>query len=150
MAEELAYSKGRLAPEERRYFTPDQADRAIPLIRRVVDDLVEVFHQVMELRGLGAADPDHDDPQQTSAYDAGMQRLSELLEELQSVGVELRDFELGVVGFPSMHKGREILLIWQRGDHAVQTWQEIEDGLESRKPLDSLGDDQPPQPPIPD
>lgn len=150
MAEELAFRRKRKEPEARHYFSPAEANRAVPLIRRVVDDLMKVFHKVMALRGAGASDPYHEDAGEVRDYDAGMQRLSELLEELQTVGVELRDFDRGVVAFPGMHQGREILLLWQHGDEQVASWQEVGDGLDARKPLDSLEEHTGQPPPMPD
>jgi hypothetical protein len=62
-----------------------------------------------------------------------MDHLSELVDELRVVGVELKDFEKGLVDFPAVHEGREVFLCWHWGEDKVQTWHEIDAGYAGRQ-----------------
>ena len=52
-------------------------------------------------------------------------QINTLIEELQAVGVELKDFDKMLLDFPAIHEGREIYLCWHRGETAVQAWHEV-------------------------
>lgn len=71
-------------------------------------------------------------------YRRSMDRLRELVHELDLVGVDLLDFERGLVSFPTLHDGREAALSWQLGEEDVAYWHEPEAGVESREPIATL------------
>ena len=124
---------------EKKYFTLEQANRALPYVRRVVDDITGVYSRIIELRKC-ADKPGGPDTEAEREYEKTMDRLSELVDELHAVGVELKDFELGLVDFPAMHQGREVLLCWKRGEPSVQHWHELDAGLSGRQPVSILDD----------
>ena len=64
-----------------------------------------------------------------------MDHLSDLFDELHQVGVELKDFEKGLLDFPAVHEGREICLCWHRGEQCVGAWHELDAGPEERHSL---------------
>ena len=67
-----------------------------------------------------------------------MNRLRELVRELDLVGVDLLDFERGLISFPTLHDGREAALSWHLGEEEVMYWHEPEAGLESRESIATL------------
>ena len=96
---------------DKKYFTVAQANNALPYVSRVVEDIAVVYGRIIELR-RGADKPGGPDPDTEKEYEVTMDRLSELVDELHAVGVELKDFELGLVDFPAIHDGRDVLLCW--------------------------------------
>lgn len=114
------------------YFTVEQANRALVYVRRVVRDVQRAYRQALaiqsETHGVGESTDD-------DRYEALMRRLGELHEELQTVGVELKDYDLGLVDFPAWHDDREVCLCWQLGESHVATWHELEDGFAGRQPI---------------
>lgn len=120
------------APDaDAKHFTVSQANSALPYVSRIVDDIAEVYSRVLELRS-GADTGDERE------YETTMDRLSALVDELHAVGVELKDFELGLVDFPAVHEGRDILLCWKRGEADIDHWHEIDAGLAGRQPVTLL------------
>lgn len=56
--------------------------------------------------------------------------------QLESLGVQLKDYTQGLIDFPSMREGRVVLLCWKadEGDQ-VEWWHDVEDGFGGRQPL---------------
>jgi len=123
------------APDaDKTYFSLAQANSALPYVSRIVDDITEVYSEIIELR-RDAEKPNGQDTASEKAYETAMDRLSTLVDELHAVGVELKDFELGLVDFPALHEGRDILLCWKRGESDIGHWHEIDAGLAGRQPV---------------
>ncbi|MEM1109698.1 MAG: DUF2203 family protein [Planctomycetota bacterium] len=101
----------------------EEANRALPYVSRVAVDIAEVYGQVIELRNeLENLDEGSLRDLTEREYEAMMDRLGGLIDELHLAGVELRDFELGRVDFPSVFEEQEIMLAWQAGELAVTRW----------------------------
>jgi hypothetical protein len=67
-----------------------------------------------------------------------MDRLGELVDELHAVGVELRDFELGLIAFPCDHDDRTVLLSWQPEEDGVGHFHEQDESVAERRPIVEL------------
>lgn len=58
------------------------------------------------------------------------------MSELEALGVQLKDFERGLVDFPSLREGRVVLLCWQLGEgDQLEWWHDMEAGFSGRTPL---------------
>jgi hypothetical protein len=65
----------------------------------------------------------------------GEERMRELQEELAQLGVELKDFFIGLIDFRSMQDGREVYLCWKLGEPDVGHWHELDAGYAGRRPI---------------
>jgi hypothetical protein len=55
-------------------------------------------------------------------------------------GVELKDIEIGLVDFPAIVEGEEVLLCWRQGEAEIGYYHSRRDGFSGRKPIsDQLG-----------
>ena len=126
---------------EKKYFTLAEANRALPYVARVVVDIARVYARVVELRQElerpGPRRPTHENLE--ARYETAMDQLSELVDEINNVGAELKDFEKGLVDFPALHEGREVLLCWQRDEAEITHWHEVDAGYAGRRPVRELG-----------
>ncbi len=123
----------------RKRFTRDEADRSLAYVAPVVRDVQAQYGRILELRKSmqrPAADGDADAA--VPAYEAAMDRLGELVDELHAVGVELRDFERGLIAFPCDHKDRTMLLSWQPGEANIAHFHEQDESVAERRPLAEL------------
>lgn len=128
----------------RKYFTVGEADRTLPLVSRIVGDIVAEYRRWTDLLRryeIVAAGSDG----QAGETDAQVELRRELeqiaeqidryIDELQQIGCEFKGFEEGLVDFHSKWEGRDIYLCWKLGEEAVSHWHEIEDGYRGRQEL---------------
>ena len=122
-----------------RRFTLDQANRALPLVRRIVTDIVRTHASAAEFRDLldRAAGAREQQAIQRD-MDRAVDRLAELIDELADIGVELKDYENGLVDFIGKHEGRDVYLCWKLGEERITRWHELTAGFAGRKPVSLL------------
>ena len=125
----------------KKHFSLAEANRSLILVRRIVSDIVDHYKQ---LRALHETYQALDEKGHMSRAEEARQRyvvvtdhLSELREELEDIGCELKDFEVGLVDFPSLRDGREIFFCWKLGEDEVGYWHAVTSGFSGRKPIDA-------------
>jgi hypothetical protein len=118
----------------KKYFSLSEANRSLPYVSRVIEDLTACYGRVVDFRRRIESPSTRENREHLEAeYETEMDRLSELVDELQQVGVELKDFEKGLLDFPALHDGREIYLCWHRGEDKVCSWHEVDAGYAGRQ-----------------
>lgn len=113
----------------RRLFTPIQANQSLPLVRRIVAD---ILGKARELRALGGS--------HGSDRVADLQhQIADLVRELEQLGCQYKDwgFEIGLVDFPSKIDGRRVLLCWRSDEDSVAQYHGEHDGFAGRRPIPS-------------
>ncbi|MCU0622529.1 MAG: DUF2203 domain-containing protein [Gemmatimonadaceae bacterium] len=128
----------------RRYFTADEANRMLPLVRRIADDIVHDYaawqRTLKAAEALAAGTPTAADTAQLRAMHAEAQRLAADLEqclgELAALGVECKGYSDGLVDFPAMRDGVEVRLCWRLGEPTVAHWHPVDTGVSGRQPLE--------------
>jgi hypothetical protein len=71
------------------------------------------------------------------ALDALVQRAKDALEEIDAIGVQVKDLDTGLLDFPCLLEGETVLLCWKRGEERIEFWHRIEDGFAGRQPIDA-------------
>jgi hypothetical protein len=130
-----------------RYFTPEEANSALPEVEPLVERLVVSRRESVRLEErLGAVrarvlgnggglDPARVGDLQAKAMEAARVVL-EVVGELDELGVQVKDPDSGLVDFPALHPdGSDVLLCWGLGEDAVRFWHTLEGGFAGRKPL---------------
>ena len=133
----------------RRYFTVEEANRALPLVRAIVADIVRQWQIVSDLeqRLAPVLDRRRTSRAEEDPYDAELaSRQAELsreqatfrayLNELEKLGVELKGAHIGLCDFPSLRDGREVYLCWKLGESEVSHWHELHAGFSGRQPIE--------------
>ena len=74
-------------------------------------------------------------------------QLQEFIQELENLGVELKDISRGLVDFLGLIDGRDVYLCWLLGEEEVGHWHELDAGFAGRHSLlagsasDGIADD---------
>ena len=68
--------------------------------------------------------------------EAHMQRVRESIAEIDSIGVQVKDIENGLLDFPCSMDGQLVLLCWRMGETSIDHWHTMESGFQGRQPLD--------------
>lgn len=132
-----------------RHFTVEEANRTLPLVRRIVQDIVELYNdlhrrreRLVALRGRqGRQTRGPDDPyeaeviQMEAELETDVERLQSYVDELQQIGVELKDPFVGLVDFRTVLEGREAYLCWRLGEDEIAHWHPLDTGFEGRQSL---------------
>lgn len=63
------------------------------------------------------------------------QRAKDALDEIGSIGVQVKDLNMGLLDFPCEVEGQIILLCWKLGEKAITHWHSAEEGFAGRKPI---------------
>lgn len=124
---------------DKKYFTIDEANRSLTYVSRVTVDVQEVYGRIVQLRRqLEHTEPGDGTSPLERAYESAMDALSRLIDELHVLGVELKDFEKGLIDFPAVHEDREICLCWSSGEKSVRFWHELDAGYAGRRDIGTL------------
>jgi hypothetical protein len=134
-----------------RYFTPEEANDALDEVRPLAEQMVEHRRRqlaasakranlVAQIQGNGGGLAPSDLAELEAEIDHHAAGLERCITELVQLGVEVKDVDRGLVDFPALHEGAEILLCWHVGEDAVDHWHGLEEGFAGRKPIDLLDD----------
>ena len=123
-------------------FTVEQANATLPLVKRIVEDIVaqhRLWHEKLLEIDLVAASGRASDAELAERLAREAQGIAREIEtfrrELVSLGIQLKDARLGLIDFASTMGERPILLCWRLGEPEVQFWHDPEAGYAGRQPL---------------
>ncbi len=68
--------------------------------------------------------------------EAHLQRVRESLAEIDSIGVQVKDIEGGLLDFPCRIDDQVVLLCWRMGESSIEHWHTFESGFQGRQPVD--------------
>jgi hypothetical protein len=131
---------------DRKYFTVTQANAALPLVRAIVRDIMQLAQELRDRedrlsrvkppeRGVILEAHAEELQQAHGDFQRDQERLLEYVQELKNLGVELKDYFTGLVDFPGRMDGREVYLCWRYGEPEVAYWHEVEAGFAGRQEL---------------
>ena len=133
----------------KKFFTVEEANQRLPLVRVIVDDIVRLFRDVherrqrlAEVRQMPGTDLRSDDDVYSEELDQverelekDITQLEEYIDELKELSIELKDPVAGLIDFPTMIDGREAYLCWKLGEEEVAFWHELDAGFQGRQSL---------------
>jgi hypothetical protein len=73
---------------------------------------------------------------QRAEMEAHLERVRESLAEIDSIGVQVKDIDAGLLDFPCRLDDQVVLLCWRMGEAAIEHWHTMEAGFQGRQPLD--------------
>jgi hypothetical protein len=113
-------------------FTPQEANRRLPYIRQIVNDILDKGKRIKALLLL----PHQSEEVQKQCQELDIQ-ISMHLKELEEIGCYFKDwnFEIGLVDFPAIINGQEVLLCWRSDEPAVEWFHGFDDGYAGRMPI---------------
>lgn len=122
-------------------FTVDEANALLPTVRGILAKVQRAHKQLFMYRedakkAADAAEKGGGGLPDGLRYAALLVGLTMQMAELESLGVQLKDFERGLVDFPSLRDGRVVLLCWQIGDgDELEWWHDVDAGFAGRTRL---------------
>jgi hypothetical protein len=131
---------------KKKFFTVAEANSALPLARAIVKDIAALAHDLRERHerlsrlkpneSVKLAPEYQEELQQVTAeFDRDHERMREYIKELTALGIELKDFDTGLVDFPCRLEDREVYLCWRLGEAEVSHWHETDAGFAGRREI---------------
>jgi hypothetical protein len=131
-----------------RTFTLDEAQSLVPvlesllrsgleskkLIEAIDTEFQELAHRVM-LHGGILVKVLHM-ARRKAEREKAVQRMKDALAEIDAMGVQVKDLDIGLLDFPCEVDGRTVLLCWKMGEKSITHWHGVSEGFAGRKPID--------------
>jgi hypothetical protein len=73
---------------------------------------------------------------QRAEAESHTQRIRETLAEIDSIGVQVKDLETGLLDFPCRLDDDIVLLCWKLGESSIEHWHTVDAGFKGRQPVD--------------
>jgi hypothetical protein len=130
-----------------RYFTLAEANAALAELRPLAEEMVAKRRELVDAQAqraaLGAqvgANGGDLTPSDFAEADEELEQaaaaLARCVEQIQAAGVLVKDLDQGLLDFPSLRGGEEILLCWHVGEDQIAYWHGLDEGFAGRKPLE--------------
>ena len=122
-------------------FTIQEANALLPSVRMIVGKIQKAHRQIGRYRDearIAAESAEKGGGGVSSGLDyaKALTGLTDQIARLEILGVQLKDFERGLVDFPSLRDGRVVLLCWQMGEgDELEWWHDVDAGFAGRTPL---------------
>lgn len=113
-------------------FTPKEATRTLPLVRQIVDDILSVGKNAKILASrIPMQEGDKERLENLKL------EISELITELEELGCLYKDwnFEIGLVDFPAIIEGEQVLLCWRSDENTITYYHRMQDGYSGRQKI---------------
>ena len=127
-------------------FTVEEANHLLPQLEHILPSL-RLLHreliakqQVLEelrahVRGNGGSPTSREFSRLQEEVETLLAEIRSGVKKIEARGCLLKDLEMGLVDFPSVREGKEVLLCWKSGEEEISYWHTIEEGFAGRKPL---------------
>jgi len=132
-----------------RIFTLDEAQALLPVVESLLNRAIEAKQAAAELEEEQSAlvqrvflqggvllDVAKTQKRKTAQV-ALIQRAKDSLQEINAIGVQIKDLDIGLLDFPCLLDGETVLLCWKRGEPRIDFWHRVEDGFRGRQPIDA-------------
>lgn len=115
---------------EIKHFTPSEAKRTLPLVKRIVKDILDTSKE-MRLLADDLGGEIKDNPVIGKMADD----VHSFIEEIEEIGCHYKDwnFTIGLVDFPAIIDGQEVFLCWRSDEDEIRYYHGIDAGYSGRK-----------------
>lgn len=131
-----------------RTFTLDEAQMLLPVLESLLKRAIEGKQELQELEEESQAlatrimltggmlvdiNVAHARKQESERV---LQRVKDAVAEIDAIGVQVKDLDIGLLDFPCVVDGETILLCWKLGEERITHWHNMTEGFKGRKPID--------------
>lgn len=134
-----------------RLVTIEEANRMIPLLHNIVEDIRSSWDQIIakrtelefrekELKVRRASGKlEREDSEKEARINelkadlnALIERINNYIREVEDLGCYVEEFKRGIVNFPSLYHGRKVFLCWAIDEETVSNWHELDESYNDR------------------
>ena len=126
-------------PDFNKYFTVEEANALLPTLRRLFADIHAEIAWMEQNDGemVKALEviPTNGGGKKLDEFFKANEIIRRCLMEVAEMGVQVKDVRRGLLDFPALRNGEEILLCWLIEEPRVEYWHDLEQGFPGRQPL---------------
>jgi hypothetical protein len=126
----------------KKYFTVEEANGLLPELRRLLRDIREEAEKQEKdrekLSQLNGSVSSNGGGKTMDGYLQSNRTIAARLAEIDERGVQIKDVRRGLLDFPALRYGEEILLCWLSDEPEVAFWHTLEEGFAGRRPVSEL------------
>ncbi len=134
--------------DEMRTFSLNEAQAMLPilegllrstmdakrLIETVDEELQELTQSIFVNGGMLVNIPHW--AKRKAERDKALQTAKDAVAEINAIGVQVKDLDIGLLDFPCNVDGEIVLLCWKMGEEKITHYHGMEEGFAGRKPID--------------
>jgi hypothetical protein len=130
-----------------KYFTWEEAQTLLPVLesllracmdgKKVIEEVEAELHQVANqifVNGGMLVDVGRL-ALRKGEREKAVQRVKDSMAEIDSIGVQVKDLDIGLLDFPAVYEDQVILMCWKQGEKGISHWHDTQEGFAGRKPL---------------
>ncbi|HEV2463678.1 MAG TPA: DUF2203 domain-containing protein [Acidobacteriaceae bacterium] len=134
---------------ESKHFTLDEAQALLPVLEALlkraiearrdaeqIEEKMQALNRKVFFAGGMLLDTDRL-RRRKAAHESHVQRAKDSLEEIDAIGVQVKDLDTGLLDFPCLIEGETVLLCWKMGEDHIGFWHTLDAGFRGRQPLDA-------------
>ena len=116
----------------KKHFTPKEARKTLPLVKKIVKDILDNSFQVRTIAESVGGNPEENEEIIKLVEDINL-----FMEELEEIACYYKDwnFEIGLVDLPALINGEEVMLCWRSDEQNISYFHSFEGGYKGRKPI---------------
>lgn len=130
----------------KQYFTVKEANRQLPLIEPILNELQKLKAQIIDRNqqlklaksALGALTKSDSFFTEEAEIEFLLLQATQYMSRVEEYGAEVKDIESGLIDFYTMVNGEEAYLCWRMGEPEILYWHRIQEGFIGRKPVSML------------
>lgn len=133
---------------KKKTFTLEEAQTLLPVLRSLLQrsiegkklieeidkELQDLNHRILLSGGLFVNVPQV--ARRRAERDKAIQSTKDALAEIDAIGVQVKDLDIGLLDFPCVVDDQIVLLCWKLGEENIRYWHSLDEGFRGRKPLD--------------
>lgn len=131
-----------------RFFTLPQARELLPRVEGLIEQAIEgkasyqqaeewTNHFIRRVMTLGGLQVNREPFQRNREVQVrGAERLKSAVEEINAMGILVKDLDSGLIDFPTLYHDNEVYLCWKRGEDDIEFWHGVSEGFAGRKEID--------------
>ncbi len=124
---------------EAKILSLEEANRMLPLLRRIVRDIMEHWSLIVskraELETLERSGASADQSRVAEVKEDLNQlidRINSYIKEVEQLGCFVEEFRRGIINFPTLYHGRKVFLCWRSGEEQISYWHELDETFHDR------------------
>ena len=129
-------------------FTLEEAQSLLPVLDSLLKRAIEGKHAAEKVEAVlsdlarriyisgGMRVNVADVATQRAEMEAHLTRVRESIAEIDSIGVQVKDLEAGLLDFPFKLDDEVVLLCWRMGETVIEHWHTVDSGFQGRQPVD--------------